>query len=228
MTRSERIYRALLLAYPERTRLILGEDMVQLFRDRMRDAGSPLEQASIWIEVIADIAVTAPQEHIARRRARQVVEGPAATEPPRPLAPDLVAASVPLLLAVLLPLALPGFYKPLFDDRVSIIGLPAGAALLVSGALLAAFGIFEARRGDFRDPWVRARALAVLLVPLIPMIVLGVFGLQPIGWLGYAAIMTVCVEVARFRAVMLVLAVPLAAVLLYGPALVLVMINLRV
>ena len=46
MTRSERIYRALLLAYPERTRLILGEDMVQLFRDRMRDAGSPLEQAN--------------------------------------------------------------------------------------------------------------------------------------------------------------------------------------
>ena len=227
MTRSERIYRALLLAYPERTRLILGEDMAQLFRDRMRDAGSPLEQANVWFEVITDIAVTAPREHVARRRARQVVEG-SAPEPTRPMRPDLAVAAVPLLLAVLLPLILPGYYRPLFDDRVSIIGLPAGAALLILGAMLAALGVFGARRGGLRDPRVRARALTVLLALLIPIIVLGVFALPPIGWVGYAVVMTVCVEVARFRAVMLVLVIPLVAVLLYGPALVLIMINLRV
>ena len=170
MTRSERIYRALLLAYPERTRLILGEDMVQLFRDRMRDAGSPLEQANVWFEVITDIAVTAPREHVARRRARQVVEG-SAPEPTRPMRPDLAVAAVPLLLAVLLPLVLPGFYRPLFDDRVSILGLPAGAALLIPTTMLAAFGIFVARRGSLREPGAQVLLLIVPLSPLVALLV---------------------------------------------------------
>lgn len=227
MTRSERIYRALLLAYPERTRLILGEDMVQLFRDRMRDAGSPLERANIWFEVIADIAVTAPGEHVARRRARQVVEG-SAPEPTRPMRPDLSVAAVPLLLALLLPLILPGFYRPLFDDRISIVGLPAGEALLISGALLAAFGIFEARRGDFRDPRVQVWVLMILLGLLLPIIILGVFALSPVGWAGYAVAVTLFVYLLRYRIVMLAFVLPFAAVLLYGPSVVLLLINLRV
>jgi hypothetical protein len=227
MTRSERIYRALLLAYPERTRLILGEDMAQLFRDRMRDAGSPLEQANVWFEVIADIAVTAPQEHIARRRARQVVEG-SAPEPTRPMRPDLAVAAVPLLLAVLLPLVLPGYYRPLFDDRVSILGLPAGEALLISGALLAALGVFGARRGGLREPRAQAWVLVILLGLLLPIILLGVFALPPVGWAGYVVAVTLFVLLLRYRIVMLAFVLPFAAVLLFGPSLVLVMVSLRV
>ncbi len=37
-------------------------------------------------------------------------------------------------------------------DRASIIGLPAGVAMLLFRGIPATFGIFEARRGDFRDP----------------------------------------------------------------------------
>ena len=85
--------------------------------------------------------------------------------------PDLAVAAVPLLLAVLLPLILPGYYRPLFDDRISILGLPAGEALLIPGAMLAALGVFGARRGGLREPRGQMIALTALLSPLLVLLV---------------------------------------------------------
>ena len=129
MTRAERIYRVLLRAYPTSTREACGEDMVQLLVDRLRDADSSVAMARVWVEAIADIAVTAPREHVTRRRAVKVVEGPG-LEGHRPLTPDVRVAASPLLLVVILAFARPGYYEPMFDDRIALMGLPFGMAAL--------------------------------------------------------------------------------------------------
>ena len=47
MTRSERVYRILLRAYPGRTRDACADDMAQLFADRLRDAASAREIVTV-------------------------------------------------------------------------------------------------------------------------------------------------------------------------------------
>ena len=76
MTRSERVFRALLRAYPRATRAASGEDMAQLFGDRLRDAATPIAKGRVWVEAFADIAATAPRERFDSRRAAAVAEGP--------------------------------------------------------------------------------------------------------------------------------------------------------
>lgn len=197
------MYRALLRAYPERTRRALGEDMVQLFRDRLRDADSPLARAAIWVEAISDIAVTAPREHLARRAVATVAEGPSPgpPAPTRPMRPDLAAASVPLVIAILAPLILPGYYEPLFDSSIGIGGLPVGIAMLVLSTILAAIGIFGARRGGVRDPQVQLAVLAVLLSPLL---LLAAIQLLPVSlWYLIAVLLLVAWDPDRAPAIAL-------------------------
>ncbi len=208
MTRSERVYRALLRAYPRSTREACGEDMVQLFADRLRDAASPLAMARVWAEAIADVAMTAPREHVTQRRAVKVAEGPVLAGH-RPLAPDLLVAASPLLLVAILALARPGYYEPLFDDRAGLFGLPFGIAALDLAAIVAMVGIFLARRNaDLADPWVQVLLLALVLVP-VPVIAL-VEGPRTAAALAMA--MTLFVLATRFRVLMLALAVPFAGV----------------
>jgi len=45
---AERVYRLLLRAYPSRFADEYGEDMAQLFRDRLRDARSWKQQLDLW------------------------------------------------------------------------------------------------------------------------------------------------------------------------------------
>jgi hypothetical protein len=268
MSPSERLYRALLRLYPERSRLIWGEDMVQLFRDRLRDAPSPVQRAGVWIDAITDIAVSAPREHLARRPVARVAEGPqpAPPESPRPLRPDLAAASVPLVLAVLVPILMPGYYEPLFGYGVGIMGLPLGIAMLVLSTVLAAIGIFGARRGGVRDPETQLVVLAVLLSPLLlvgavgllpfslayliavlllaahfpdhapaialagvslPLLVLPLASGAAAPFAAYAVVVTLFVLAARIGWLLYALVVPFALVLALGPAVVLIVVNLR-
>ena len=221
MTRAERTYRALLRAYPKSTRETSGEDMVQLLVDRLRDADSSFAMARVWVEAIADIAMTAPREHVTRRRAVKVVEGPV-LEGHRPLAPDVRVAAAPLLLVVIVALAQPGYYEPLFDDRMVLAGLPFGMAVLALAAILAMVGILAARRSDqLADPRVQVVLLAGLLVSYPVMVM--VEGLHTA--VATAMAMTLFVLVTRFRALMLALAVPFAVWLLVGPPIVVALIN---
>ena len=57
MRPAQRVYRALLRAYPARTRDARGDDMAQLFADQLRDAPTPLDQARVWVAAVADIAI---------------------------------------------------------------------------------------------------------------------------------------------------------------------------
>jgi len=215
MTRGERIYRALLRAYPATTRERSGEDMVQLFADRLRDAGSPGAKARVWLEAIADIATTAPRERLSRRRAMRLAEGPA-LDGRRPIVSDLRVAALPLLLVAILFIARPGYYVPLFDERAYVAGLPFGATVLGMTAIVAMVGILGARRSeDLGEPAVQVVLLACLAPAPFLVLTEGIWQTA-----GYAVVVTLFVLVARFRIVMLALAVPFAAWLVLGPVIV--------
>jgi len=222
MTRAERVYRALMRAYPASTREACGEDMVQLFVDRLRDADSSFATARVWVEAMADIVMTAPREHLTRKRAVTVAEGPA-LEGRRPLAPDVRVAASPLLLVAILALARPGYYEPLFNDRVALLGMPLGVGVLALAAILAMVGILAARRSDdLADPSVQVVLLAgVLASSSLAMVVLT----DPRAAAAYAMAMTLFVLVTRFRALMLALAVPFAVWLVFGPAIVVALLS---
>jgi putative ABC transport system permease protein len=59
MTLPERLYRGLLLSYPAEFRHEYGPEMLELFRVRFTHEKPFL----LWLELLADIAITAPQEH---------------------------------------------------------------------------------------------------------------------------------------------------------------------
>lgn len=219
-SRSERIFRALLRAYPETTRDASGDDMVQLFTDRLRDAGSRQEVATIWLEAIADIGKTAPRERLsAGRRARaQVVEGPIFYRPTRP---DLLWTAAPLATAVVLAATRPGYWAPLFAESYSIGGVPLGMGLLILAGAMASVGIFLARRTDLGDPQVQFQTILLGLAP-VPALVF-VVGIGEIA--AYAIGLTMFVLLAQFRTLMLALAIPFVVWLVAGPAVMLALLR---
>jgi len=67
----ERVYRGFLRLYPAEFRHRFGEEMVQLFRDKLRDARSGRASwgaIHAWTRLLIDVAVTAPVEHLRRNR----------------------------------------------------------------------------------------------------------------------------------------------------------------
>ena len=64
MTVSERVYRALLVAYPVDHRRMYGDPMVQLFRDRMRRDGGGRRTIQVWIVVGFDLVSSAFRERM--------------------------------------------------------------------------------------------------------------------------------------------------------------------
>jgi len=65
-----RLYRALLVAYPRVFRVAYGMAMVQLFRDCCRETQGGRAWIALWLRTLADVVVTATQEHIAEGRKR--------------------------------------------------------------------------------------------------------------------------------------------------------------
>jgi len=66
MSLSERIYRVLIKTYPVAFRRRYEEPMVQLFRDRLRDAKSAKAVVRFWCGILADLAKTVPARHAER------------------------------------------------------------------------------------------------------------------------------------------------------------------
>ena len=64
---SERLYRALLVFYPDGHRRDYEEPMVQLFRDRMRRDGGGFRTPVVWVRMVFDLLGSAFVEH--RERA---------------------------------------------------------------------------------------------------------------------------------------------------------------
>jgi hypothetical protein len=81
---SEKIYGWLLRLYPPRFRERYGEEALQLFRDRAGDETGFLRRLRLWLDLLADLAVSVPREHryvqpllqpVAGLPAFQVLEG---------------------------------------------------------------------------------------------------------------------------------------------------------
>ena len=64
MTLSERTYQALLVVYPSDHRRVYGDQMVQLFRDRMRRDGGGLRTLTVWTQMSFDLAASAFKERV--------------------------------------------------------------------------------------------------------------------------------------------------------------------
>jgi len=60
---SEKMYRLLLRLYPSRFRGQYGEEAMQVFRDRLRDERGAWKRARLWMDVLRDLATSAPREH---------------------------------------------------------------------------------------------------------------------------------------------------------------------
>jgi hypothetical protein len=225
MTRSERLYRLLLRAYPESTRANYGEDMVQAFRDQLRVTRTPGDRAELWLHTLTDTAASASRARAAdRRRVVRAADGQMIDEPAaqvaRPLVPDLAVAAAPIVLFAVLASVAPGYVRPLFDDRAQMAGAPFGLAVAVLLGVVAVTGILLARRGGLRGD----TALLVLAVLCVPAPVLfymhGLFEAGP-----YVLLATVAVLAMRSRWLMGAAAIPFFAWLVFGPATVLWLIN---
>ncbi len=60
---SEKIYAWLLRLFPSRFRKAYGEDALQLFRDRSRDENGFFPSLRLWLDLLADLAISAPREY---------------------------------------------------------------------------------------------------------------------------------------------------------------------
>jgi hypothetical protein len=80
---SERLYGALLHAYPTRFRSRYGSEMAQLFADQLRDArgGAAGGVAATWLRTLVDLATSAVEEHL--RKDQTVAQSLATFEPTR-------------------------------------------------------------------------------------------------------------------------------------------------
>lgn len=66
-TASERVYALLLAAYPAGFRREYGREMRLVFADRCREEGGGFAAlAGVWLDALADLARTAPAEHLER------------------------------------------------------------------------------------------------------------------------------------------------------------------
>jgi hypothetical protein len=64
MMRSDRLYRAMLIVYPEEHRQRYGDPMAQLFRDRLRRGGGGIGTARVWVHAGFDLAGSAFKERL--------------------------------------------------------------------------------------------------------------------------------------------------------------------
>ena len=66
---SEKIYAFLLRLYPSRFRETYGAAALQLFRDRSRDERGFFARLRLWLDLLADFAISLPREYRHRRAA---------------------------------------------------------------------------------------------------------------------------------------------------------------
>lgn len=60
---SEKLYARLLKLFPSGFRKSYGEDALQLFRDRARDETGLFPRARLWLDLLADLAISVPREY---------------------------------------------------------------------------------------------------------------------------------------------------------------------
>jgi hypothetical protein len=61
---SEKIYTWLLRLYPSQFREAYGEEALQLFRDRLRDEKGLFPRLRLWLDLLADLAISVPHQYL--------------------------------------------------------------------------------------------------------------------------------------------------------------------
>jgi len=60
---SEKIYARLLRLYPSHFRAAYGDEALQLFRDRFRDEKGLFPRLRLWLDLLADLAISVPRQY---------------------------------------------------------------------------------------------------------------------------------------------------------------------
>jgi hypothetical protein len=152
----ERLYRGVLALYPTEFRRRFGDEMVQLYRDRLRDAHAGNSSWGVpvaWAGLLADVVLTAPGEHLGRNRtvAHSLTASPSLVS--RVLGVAGIAAGVAILAVFVISLPQGWFIWRLIVFAIGIIAVAIGvhlrqsgraptASLVVTGALVAATAFF--------------------------------------------------------------------------------------
>lgn len=188
MNRHVRAYKALVRLYPARFRDDFADEMVMLFADQLHDArstGSRVAVARLWLTSVADLARTAPQQHLEQEEPMPQTVEPGSVPSSEARGPDraaTTAAAVPLLLWAFLMLAAPGFTDPLYMIPPAIFGLPLGIAGMSIAVPLAFAGLVMVRRARTRRTVVVALACltvpATVLIAILPTLVVVLQGLS--------------------------------------------------
>ena len=74
---SEKIYALLLRLCPSHFRVSYGEAALQLFRDRARDEKGFFPTVRLWLDLLADLAISVPREY---RRVPQALLAASASQ----------------------------------------------------------------------------------------------------------------------------------------------------
>lgn len=128
----ERLYRGILSLYPMDFRRRFGDEMVQLFRDRLRDAragGARGGTAGAWIGLLADVISTAPGEHLRRYRTVAHSIAPAPSITTRLLGFAGIAAGLAILAAYVIDLPSGVFRDRLLVFAVGVCAISIGVHL---------------------------------------------------------------------------------------------------
>ena len=128
--RAERAYGLLLRAYPPEFRAAFGREMTSTFRDLVRDSGTPAVR--FWMEIISDVARTAPAQHADALRARWNLGDRMEERRMKPM--GILAVAIGLLQTV------NALVELTHGDAAGMPGLVVGLAVVV-GLLLAFAGL---------------------------------------------------------------------------------------
>ena len=161
----ERVYRGILGLYPAEFRRRFGEDMVQLFHDKLRDARSgraPGGAVVAWIALLTDAVVTASLEQLRRNRtvAHSLASAPSLSS--RMLGFAGIVAGLAILAAFVVDLP-----SGVFRDRLIVFGI---------GVVAIAIGVH--RRQSARAP-TASLAATVALVAANALFLVTVLFLEP-------------------------------------------------
>ena len=132
MTPAERAYRALLRLYPQRFRLAYADDMIQLFRDQLRDARRGRGGRGVvgtWLSTFADVSRSAIAERLTGGGVGQSLERFEPSGPMRLLGVFGLAGAVLLLWAFV---SFNPFATPLANTIRLVLFSLAGSAIAVA------------------------------------------------------------------------------------------------
>lgn len=186
MKRYLRLYRRLLLLYPQSFRQGYEDEMVRTLADQLREAHGSGSLA-IFLHAAVDVFRTAPGQHMEREvpMARPVTgpgDFPAVDASTRRNA--VLVAGLPLVLLVVLSAAAPGFLDPAFANPPAVLGLPAGVVILIAALAWSAVGLLIAGRRPASTGallislvvFVGPATIAVVLTPALVLILQNIVG----------------------------------------------------